>query len=149
MDDTTTMHYWYNCFHPAEGLKIPENYPTTSYEVPIRDEQLGYIKDYVDGQDIMMWESQGEINDRSLEHLGSSYRGIVKYRRMLTREMEKVSKGQDPICVFRATVPIVLPVEESRHGLKAGAFLKHTHSRDYRFSPNIEEIVRIVSGNSV
>ena len=149
MDDTTTMHYWYNCFHPAEGLQIPENYPTTSYEVPIRNEQLGYIKDYVDGQDIMMWESQGEINDRSLEHLGSSDWGIVKYRRMLTREMEKVSKGQDPICVFRAKVPIFLPVEESRHGLKAGAFLKHTHSRDYRFSPNIEEIVRIVSGNSV
>jgi len=149
MDDTTTMHYWYNCFHPAEGVQIPKNYPTTSYEVPIRDEQLGYIKDYVDGQDIMMWESQGEINDRSQEHLGSSDRGIVKYRRMLTREMEKVSKGQDPICVFRAAVPIVLPVEESRHGLKAGAFLKHTHSRDYRFSPNIEEIVRMVSGNSV
>lgn len=147
VDDKTTMHYWYNCFHPAEGVEIPKNYPTTSYEVPIRDEKGDYIKDYVDGQDIMMWESQGEIYDRTLEHLASSDRGIVQYRRMLTREIEKMKNGQDPMCVFRATGPIPLPVEESRHGLKSGAFLNHTHSRDYRFAPNIDEIVRILSAS--
>lgn len=146
MDDSTTMHYWYNCFHPAEGVDIPADYPTTAFEVPIRDARGEYIKDYVDGQDIMMWESQGTINDRTLEHLGSSDRGIVQYRRMLLREANKVASGEDPICVFRQPVPISLPIEASRHGLQAGAFLNHTHSRDYRYSPNIEEIVRIVSG---
>src|SRR5690606_38168003 len=104
MDDTTTMHYWYNCFHPAEGLEIPEGYPTTSYEVPIRDERGEYIKDYVDGQDIMMWESQGAINDRTQEHLGATDRGIVQFRRMLAREMNKVLNGEDPMCVFREPV---------------------------------------------
>jgi 5,5'-dehydrodivanillate O-demethylase len=95
----------------------------------------------------MMWESQGEIYDRTLEHLASSDRGIVQYRRMLTREIEKMKNGQDPMCVFRATGPIPLPVEESRHGLKSGAFLNHTHSRDYRFAPNIDEIVSILNAS--
>jgi 5,5'-dehydrodivanillate O-demethylase len=145
MDDSTTMHYWYNCFHPAEGVQIPPDYPTTAFEVPIRDERGQYIKDYVDGQDIMMWESQGAINDRTLEHLATSDRGIVQYRRMLLREANKVAVGEDPICVFREPVEqLHLPIETSRHGLHAGAFLSHTHSRDYRYSPNIEEIVRIV-----
>jgi 5,5'-dehydrodivanillate O-demethylase len=148
IDDTTTMHYWYNCFHPAEDVQIPENYPTTSYEVPIRNETGGYVKDYVDGQDIMIWESQGSICDRTQEHLASTDRGIVQYRRMLLREIEKVSRGEDPMCVFRTQAPIELPVEESRHGLQAGAFLSHTHSRDYRFSPNISEIVSIVSASA-
>lgn len=148
MDDMTTMHYWYNCFHPAEGVEVPEGYPTSFYEVPIRDARGEYVKDYVDGQDIMLWESQGRICDRSQEHLATSDRGIVQYRRMLMREWEKVSRGEDPMCVFRAPVPIVLPVEASRHGLKAGTFLNHTHSRDYRFSPNIQEIVRIVGAPS-
>lgn len=149
MDDTTTMHYWYNCFHPPEGVQIPNDYPTTSYEVPSRNERGEYVKDYVDGQDVMMWESQDEIYDRTKEHLGTSDRGIVQYRRMLMREFEKMSNGEDPMCVFRSPAPIPLPVEESRHGLKAGAFLNHTHSRDYRYAPNIEEIVKIVSGSMV
>jgi len=148
MDDATTMHYWYNCFHPEEGVEIPEDYPTTSYEIPIRDERGEYIKDYVDGQDIMMWESQGAVNDRTREHLGASDRGIVQFRRMLAREMDKVSNGEDPICVFRKPVRIELPIEQNRHGLQAGAFLNYTKSRDYRYSPNIEEIVRIVAGDT-
>lgn len=148
VDDVTTMHYWYNCFHPEEGVNIPEDYPTTSYRVPIRDEQGEYVKNYVDGQDIMIWESQGEILDRSQERLGTSDVGIVKYRRMLIREYEKLAAGKDPMCVFRSPVPISLPVEENRHGLKPGAFLNHTHSRDYRFAPNIQEIVRIVGGRA-
>lgn len=149
VDDSTTMHYWYNCFHPAEGVQVPRDYPTSVYEVPIKDERGEYIKDYVDGQDIMIWESQGAINDRSLEHLGTSDRGIVQYRRMLIREAEKVARGADPMCFFREPVQISLPVEENRHGLQPGAFLNHTHSRDYRFSPNIKEIVSIVSGAGV
>ncbi len=144
VDDTTTMHYWYNCFRPEDGVDIPDNYPTTSYEVPIRDEDGEYIKDYVDGQDIMMWESQGEINDRTQEHLGTTDRGIVQYRRMLMREIGKMQDGEDPMCVFRTPVPIELPIEENRHGLVAGAFLNHTQSRDYRYAPNIDEIVSIV-----
>ncbi len=149
MDDTTTMHYWYNCFHPAEGVEIPENYPTTCYEVPSRDEHGEYIKDYVDGQDLMMWESQGAINDRTEEHLGTTDRGVVQFRKMLLREMNKMLSGEDPMCVFREPGQITLPIEKNRHGLPSGTFLNHIKSRDYRFSPNIEEIVSIVSGSTV
>ncbi|MBL0421896.1 aromatic ring-hydroxylating dioxygenase subunit alpha [Ramlibacter sp. AW1] len=149
VDDVTTLHYWYNCFRPADGVDIPDHYPTTSYEVPTRDSHGQYIKDYVDGQDIMLWESQGAINDRTQELLGTTDRGIVQYRRMLIRESDKVARGEDPMCVFRQPVPIHLPVEENRHGLPPGAFLNHTASRDYRYAPNIDEIVQMVSGATV
>ena len=47
-------------------------------------------------QDQMAWETQGTIYDRSLEYLGQSDRGIVMFRRMLKRQIERVQAGEKP-----------------------------------------------------
>ena len=57
--------------------------------------------DQVDAQDFMAWETQGPILDRTRERLTGSDRGVVMYREMLRREIEKVQRGLDPMNVFR------------------------------------------------
>ena len=52
-------------------------------------------------QDHMAWETQGPIANRSNERLATSDRGIVMFREMVRREIEKVQRGEDPICVVR------------------------------------------------
>ena len=42
-------------------------------------------------------ESQGRIQDRTREHLGSSDRAISTYRRLLKTSIEQVKKGERPI----------------------------------------------------
>lgn len=60
-----------------------------------------FIVDNVDGQDMMAWISQGVIADRSLENLGATDKGVVMYRRLLKREMQKVKAGIDPMGIVR------------------------------------------------
>jgi 5,5'-dehydrodivanillate O-demethylase len=55
----------------------------------------------VDAQDFMAWETQGPILDRSRERLAGSDRGVVMYRELLRREIQKVARGLDPMNVFR------------------------------------------------
>lgn len=57
--------------------------------------------DQVDAQDFMAWETQGPIVDRTRERLTGSDRGVVMYRDMLRREIDKVKQGLDPMNVFR------------------------------------------------
>ena len=47
-------------------------------------------------QDQMAWETQGTIYDRSEEYLGHSDKGIVMFRRLLRRQIEKVQAGERP-----------------------------------------------------
>ena len=49
----------------------------------------------------MAWETQGPIADRTKEHLSYSDKGVVMLRKMLKREIQKVSKGLDPIGIVR------------------------------------------------
>ena len=57
--------------------------------------------DHIDGQDMMVWATQGRIADRTSEHLGGSDQGVLMLRRLLSEQIELVERGQDPICVFR------------------------------------------------
>lgn len=52
-------------------------------------------------QDFMAWETQRPISDRTVEHLATSDRGIVMYRQIVRREIEKVLRGEDPMAVVR------------------------------------------------
>lgn len=45
-------------------------------------------------------ESQGSIQDRTREHLGTSDRGIMTYRRMLVEAIEAAQKGERPLMVL-------------------------------------------------
>ena len=57
--------------------------------------------DWVLGQDILAWAAQGEMADRSTEHLAETDRGLILYRRMLDEQIKVVEAGGDPLNVFR------------------------------------------------
>jgi 5,5'-dehydrodivanillate O-demethylase len=60
-----------------------------------------YRMDGVQPQDLMALETQGPIADRTSERLATSDRGIVLFRSILKREIEKVQQGLDPLGVIR------------------------------------------------
>lgn len=145
MDDTHTYHIWYTCFVPAPGIEVPEDYPISLYEAPLKDNQGNYVTDYIDGQDMMAWVTQGEIADRTNERLGTTDKGIIMYRQMLLEELAKIEKNEDPICVFRdpeTAEYIKLPQEEDK--FSEGNLLSGV-AKDWntRYAPNLDEIISL------
>jgi 5,5'-dehydrodivanillate O-demethylase len=71
----------------------------------------------------MAWKTQGPILDRTRERLAASDRGVVMYRGMLRREIEKVEQGMDPMNVFRDPNHAIIDtkMDESLHVGKAGS----------------------------
>jgi len=138
VDNTHTLHFWYSCYLPQEGNQLPAQDRIPAYEVPWQDENGDFLVDYVDGQDIMCWVTQGKIADRTNEHLGSSDKGIILFRKILFEELEKVSEGKDPMCVFReadTNTVINLPQEKEKFG-NGQAFLSESIAMSHvRYSP--------------
>ncbi len=146
VDDTQTLHLWYTTYIPPAGVTIPaELRELCVYDVPVYDEKGELIVDYIDGGDIMAWVTQGRIADRSRETLGSTDSGVVQFRRMLQREIEKVERGEDPIGVLRDPTrngPIELPVERNKHHFSDGfaARVRRTHAR---YAPINEQVIAL------
>ncbi|GAC1358977.1 MAG: aromatic ring-hydroxylating dioxygenase subunit alpha [Ktedonobacteraceae bacterium] len=146
MDDTHTYHIWYSCFIKPELAHVPEDYPTSFFEIPIKDESGDFITDYIDGQDIMAWASQGEITNRLIEHLGTSDKGIILYRKMLQQEIAKAEQGEDTLCVLRDPIRnecIELPQEKNKYNEQAAMF-KAARNWNTRYAPNLEEILALL-----
>ena len=147
VDDTHTLHLWFNAYVPPKGVEVPKHLleKVHTYEVPFVDEQGEYIVDNVDGQDMMAWISQGPIADRSLENLGSTDKGVVMYRRMLKREMQKVQAGIDPMGMVRDSSRnerIDLPNEKKKHHNSDGftSFMMRTHAK---YSPIANDLSKL------
>jgi 5,5'-dehydrodivanillate O-demethylase len=146
-DDTHTMHLWYTAYMPPEGVAVPRELldKVHVYDVPWQDEHGNTIVDNIDGQDMMVWISQGPVVDRTVENLGYSDQGIALYRRALRREIKKVEEGLDPMCVFRdpaKNVRIDLPNERKKHHNSDGmrSWIMRTHAA---YSPIAEDVIRI------
>jgi len=45
--------------------------------------------------------SQGAISDRQTERLGTSDKGVILWRTLLTEQIERVQRGEDPLGVVR------------------------------------------------
>ena len=96
VDDTHTWHLGYQVFFPGPDAAAPRQDPVPAFEVPIED-----MPDFVLGQDLMVWASQGECVDRTAERLASSDRGILMFRELLKEQIEVVRNGGDPMNTFR------------------------------------------------
>jgi 5,5'-dehydrodivanillate O-demethylase len=59
-------------------------------------------------QDHAMWETQGPIADRTLEHLSFSDRGVALLRKVAREQIEKVQRGEDPMGVYRGSEDLVV-----------------------------------------
>jgi 5,5'-dehydrodivanillate O-demethylase len=83
--------------------------------------------DEVDAQDFMAWETQGPIADRTRERLATSDHGVVMFRDMLRREIDKVRRNVDPMNVIRdPDHPIIdTKMDESLLAEKAGSVTYH------------------------
>jgi 5,5'-dehydrodivanillate O-demethylase len=113
VDDTHTLHIWYVFYtaeHEAElGIEIPPQDDPRDipfFEVPVpgldeRRQPQWSLLDGNSGQDLLMWASQGEIFDRSLEHLGAGDDQIIRARQLLEEQISIVEEGGDPLNVFR------------------------------------------------
>jgi 5,5'-dehydrodivanillate O-demethylase len=118
IDDTHTMHFWYHAYVPPEDAEVPPHLlnRVPVYEPPVHDDAGEYLLDYIHAQDIMAWVTQGPIADRTKEKLGASDRGIVMYRKMLKREIDKIERGEDPIGVLREGAQSELHPAAAREG---------------------------------
>ena len=147
VDDTHTMHLWYNAYVPPKDTVIPPHLTERVhlYDVPYKDENGEFIVDNVDGQDMMAWISQGAIADRTRENLGASDQGLAVYRRVLRRELKKMEQGEDPMGIVRDPARnqrIDLPNERKKHHNSDGfaSFMLRTHAK---YSPIADDLVRI------
>jgi len=109
IDDTHTAHIFVG-FQLSEDGSIPQDEPEdppVSYLEPYKDPanqshpQAHYLMNSVLAQDHAMWETQGPITDRSVEHLSYSDRGVALLRKILAENIEKVKRGEDPLGVVR------------------------------------------------
>jgi 5,5'-dehydrodivanillate O-demethylase len=124
IDDTHTMHWWYNA-RPVPGGEPVHQDTVPLYEVPVpgvdsRGRPTWSTLDNNSGQDIAMWYTQGPITDRTDEKLGTSDKGIILYRKLLTENMEAALRGDDPMGVIRdpsKNVSIHISTEEDGGGI--------------------------------
>jgi 5,5'-dehydrodivanillate O-demethylase len=108
IDDEHTKIFFVR-FEPTPDGSIIEDEgdpPVTyqpSYKQPVALHPVGRFDMQADvqAQDHMAWETQGPIVDRTVERLATTDRGIVMYRNMLKREIERVQMGLDPKSVIR------------------------------------------------
>ena len=114
IDDTHTWHV-HVIFDPCENgdeVEEPDNLPVT-YMEPFKEPpravhpQARFTMHKPLAQDTMTWETPGAIADRTEERLGTSDRGIVMFREILKREINKVMQGNDPIGIFRGQWPVI------------------------------------------
>jgi 5,5'-dehydrodivanillate O-demethylase oxygenase subunit len=147
VDDTTTAHYWYAAYFPPDDAEVPaamlENVPL--YGFPVKDETGEYLLQYIDNQDIMAWATQGPIADRPEENLGASDQGVVAYRRMLLRELDRMERGEDPLGVLRDPAKnevIELPLERHKE-MQSDGFAKNFRRNTGIFSPYARDLLSI------
>lgn len=68
-------------------------------------------------QDVVSWEGQGTIADRTKEHLGRGDRGVQLFRKRLLNDIAAVERGEDPSGLIRdadANQCIKWPYDASR-----------------------------------
>ena len=147
VDNTHTMHIWYNAYLPPADAVVPAQLRDRLhlYDVPFKDAHGNFIVDSVDNQDMMAWITQGPIANRALEHLGASDKGIALYRRVLRRELKKIEDGIEPMGVVRDAAKnhrIDLPNEKKKHHNSDGfaSFMLRTHAK---YSPIADDLVKI------
>jgi 5,5'-dehydrodivanillate O-demethylase len=105
-DDTTTKTFWLR-FTPND--EAHRGRPLRLKTVGFEDDKPGIYTRVDDGwwgiashdQDRVAQESQGEIYDRTREHLGASDEGVILLRQTIKESIEAVRQGQDPFWILR------------------------------------------------
>ena len=119
MNDTQTQIFMV-LFSPHDEIRTPPDADTPFEFVDMRGADGDYRMDFVLAQDVMAWETQGPVADRSREHLGASDKGIHLYRTLVAEQIEAVQNGGVPFGIDapdRDAPVIELEVINQRIGL--------------------------------
>ncbi len=102
VDDTHTLFFEVYFFESKDGSVVeqPED-PPVEYAPHHKNPDGTYKMERVWMQDYMAWETAGPIYNRTREHLGTSDKGIITFRKLLKAEIDKVRRGKDPVGVIR------------------------------------------------
>jgi 5,5'-dehydrodivanillate O-demethylase len=142
IDDTHTWKLFYSTHNPGEELTTQER--PAVYEYLWMDEQGRFITDYIEGQDIMAWVSQGAITDRTQEHLGRSDAGVAMLRKMFKENMKRVADGLDPIAITREKHDIInLPCEKDKFGAERTFAAAWINGGSMRYSPIKQQLLEL------
>ena len=142
IDDTHTWHLGYHVHLPGPEVDVPPQDPVPSFEVPIKD-----LPDFIVGQDMVVWQAQGDIVDRSKERLAETDKGLVMFRKMLQEQIKIVQEGGDPINTIRDPAQnerIDLEMEDyggTRKYQKGGVF----YGNQGTFSPVLEQLDELMT----
>ncbi len=120
VDDTHTCHISQYMFHAAPGHKAPAQEHVPYRTVPLHEGDGDWLLDFTFNQDYMAWVSQGPVARREREKLGASDQGIIMFRALLKRQLERIQAGLDPMNTFREAeknTSIPLPTERVKHGI--------------------------------
>ena len=129
--------------HPDGGTWQRQDRPVV-YEFPWRRDDGTMITDYVEGQDIMAWVSQGTIVDRSQEHLGRSDAGVAMLRKMFKENMQIAAGGGDPLGTVRTQHEIIeLPCEKDKFGAGSAFTDQWINGGSMRYAPIREELLAL------
>ena len=102
-DDSHTNIFWIEFFPTPDGSLVEqadEDIVVRHIEHPLGPDGEYELTTFV-GQDLMAWETQGRVYDRSKELTGVSDRGIYMLRNLLRKQIEAVQAGKDPVGVVR------------------------------------------------
>ena len=118
-------------------------YPV-DYEYEWITDQGEFIVDYIEGQDIMAWVSQGPIADRTVENITKSDVGLVALRRQYRDQIEAVEAGRDPIAVTRVPHEVIeLPLERFKFGRGAEFATQWIDRGSMRYSPQADDLKKL------
>lgn len=145
IDDTHTWAMFYSNHHPEGLSEYPDQVYPESYEYKWMDDKGEFIVDYIEGQDVMAWVTQGDITDRTAEHIGKSDIGVVMLRRMFREQMALVEAGQDPTVGFTREPHerIELPCEKNKFGAGVDFALAWLEMGSSRYSPSLDTLKKI------
>jgi 5,5'-dehydrodivanillate O-demethylase len=151
IDDNNTYHWWFFPHLLPDGAEHKPQDEIPYYDVPLpmvdeKGNKPWSVLDNNGGQDIMMWITQGFVSDRSLEKLGASDVGIVRYRQLLKDNLEAIARGEEPMNVFRTPEENVyheLPSEYWEMGLARAREGQYSRSGGAsKYSPVIADAMR-------
>lgn len=140
MDDTHTWHVMYQAYPPPPGRERERQETVPVYDIPHTDERGRFITNFVLGQDMMAWVTQGPIAQRNLEKLGESDEGIILYRRLLREQIALAESGGELMNVFhdpQTNQQLDIPVER---GLEETARLRALSTGQAPYSALLDEI---------
>jgi 5,5'-dehydrodivanillate O-demethylase len=143
IDDTHTWMLFYSTHAPDYYEPVEQMYPV-DYEYQWITPEGEHIVDYIEGQDVMAWVTQGPIADRTTENITKSDVGVVALRRMFREAIEAVREGRDPIAVVREPHDVVkLPLERYKFGRGSEFATQWIDSGSMRYSPQADDLKKL------